>query len=158
VKRLPAPAAPAKAFESASKWDVFLCYNSADRAFVTKVERALRNAGLVSWLDSSTLPPGSYWLEELDKALLEGRIRSAAVFVGPSGIGDSQQLEIRMITDQANRKRLFVFPVILPDASKDPMQIPVLLRYLQHIDFGVKEKEAMKTLVDRIKTVVRSTG
>jgi hypothetical protein len=156
VENVALPGAPAEAHEPASEWDVFLCYNSADRPFVTEVERALRDAGLVSWLDESVLAPGSYWLDALDKALLEGRVRSAAVFVGPAGIGDSQQLEIRMLTDHANHKRLLVIPVILPDASDDSMKIPVLLRYLQNIDFRLKGKDAMKTLVDSVKRVARS--
>ena len=140
-----------------SGWDVFLCYNSTDRPFVAGIEEQLRIEGLVAWLDQSTLPAGSYWLEELDKALNEGRIRSAAIFVGGKGIGDSQDLEIRMMTDQWSRKRLPVIPVILPDVI-ELMHLPPLLRYAQHFDFRRQAEGATRALADAIKRTIQSSA
>jgi len=66
-------------------FDVFLSHNSQDKPVVRQLAQSLTDRGLRVWLDEQELVPGRPWQEALEAAILAAR--SAAVIVGPSGLG-----------------------------------------------------------------------
>jgi TIR domain len=53
----------------AKSFDVFLCYNRADRPTVLQVAKAIRDAGLEVWLDDWVVAPGEPWQLALEAAI-----------------------------------------------------------------------------------------
>ncbi|MFP5289155.1 MAG: toll/interleukin-1 receptor domain-containing protein, partial [Thermoanaerobaculia bacterium] len=97
-------------------YDVFLSYNTRDRASVERVAHALRERGLAVFLDRWYLLAGRPWPVVLEEAL--DSCRAVAVLVGPSGMGDWQQREIYLAMSRQTRDLSFpVIPVLLPGAD-----------------------------------------
>ncbi len=107
----------------ASDFDVFLCYNSADRAEVTAIAGRLKEQGILPWLDVWEIPPGTRWQTELNKILRS--VRSAAVFLGPRGPGPWQEMEVEELLQKLRRRRPII-PVILPLRKGTPRLPPFL--------------------------------
>ena len=66
-------------------FDVFLCHNSDDKPAVREIAQQLVREGIKPWLDEREIRPGTSWQTALEQQI--GFIKSAAVFVGDSGIG-----------------------------------------------------------------------
>jgi formylglycine-generating enzyme required for sulfatase activity/energy-coupling factor transporter ATP-binding protein EcfA2 len=99
-----------------AEFDVFVSYNTLDHAAVEQIGRALKDRGLSVFLDRWELVPGRSWPEALEGHL--ARCRSAAVVLGPSGLGPWQQRERALALDRQGRDPGFgVIPVILPNAD-----------------------------------------
>jgi small GTP-binding protein len=111
--------------EQFGQYDVFLSYSTGDRDQVVEVAEMLRRVGLRPWLDVWDLVPGQPWQEALEHAI--SRVRSAAVFVGPSGIGPWQNREARSFIEEFVRREVPVIPVLLRGAADDA-SLPVFLR------------------------------
>src|SRR5262245_17642079 len=93
-------------------FDVFLSYNSSDHAAVLQVAEILRARGLQPYLDRWSLAAGRPWLPELEQVLR--KCRSAAIFIGPNGLGRIQQRERELaILRQASEPGFPVIPVLL---------------------------------------------
>lgn len=102
----------------APRYDIFLSYNSRDQAAVHKVHEALKNRGLKPWFDREDLTPGRLWQAEAEKGLKS--CRAAAVFIGPSGIGPWENMEVRALLTRAAQEGLPLIPVFLPSAPDKP--------------------------------------
>ena len=101
------------AFTTASSYDVFLSYNSADHCVVEDIARKLRDEGLEPFLDRWALAPGIRWRSELEETL--GSCKAIAIFVGQGQMGSWQQREVDVALDLQNRSpNLPVIPVLLP--------------------------------------------
>ena len=96
----------------AQVYDVFLSHNSKDKPAVREIAEALRARGLVPWLDVIDLIPGRPWQEALEKII--ETCRTAAVFVGRSGIGPWQEPEMRGCLDEFVHRKLPVIPYSCP--------------------------------------------
>ncbi len=93
-------------------FDVFLSYNSSDHAAVLQVAETLRRRGLQPYLDRWSLAAGRPWLPELEQVLRQ--CRSAAIFIGPQGLGRIQQRERELaVLRQASDPGFPVIPVLL---------------------------------------------
>jgi len=89
----------------ASRYDVFLCHNQADKPAVQELADRLCAEGLEPWLDKSDLRRGVPWTEEVEKCLVE-ESASCAVIIGPSGLGPWQEQELRVAQNrQVEAKR-----------------------------------------------------
>jgi hypothetical protein len=140
------PAANGSAPEKKSResYDVFLCHNSADRHAILDIARRLRRAGKVPWLDVWEMPPGRAWQPLLEERI--GHVRSAAVFVGPAGIGPWQRQEIQALLTEFVAQGLPVIPVLLPGAPSKP-ELPLFLRAVGWVDFRQKEPGPFMALI-----------
>ena len=69
-------------------FDVFLCHNSEDKPAVREIAQKLVKEGIKPWLDEEQIRPGTSWQTALGEQIES--IKSAAVFVGDSGIGPWQ--------------------------------------------------------------------
>ncbi len=129
--RPPAVPAGAAAAGRAAPADVFLSHNSEDKAVVRELARALQARGLSVWLDEWELVPGRRWQEALEEVI--GTTRSAAVLVGPSGLGPWEIEEMRACLSQAVDRDLPVIPVLLPGAP-ERVDLPLFLRRFTWVD------------------------
>jgi formylglycine-generating enzyme required for sulfatase activity len=120
--------APADA--KAATYDVFVSYNRSDRDAVRAVVEALRARGVRAWLDEDALQPGRSWLDDVEGVL--GAAKSAALLLGPSGLGPWQKREMRVLVGQSVERGLPVVPVLLPGA--DEARVPLLIEDLTRVD------------------------
>jgi hypothetical protein len=114
------------------EFDVFLCHNSQDKPEVTEIALKLEEMGLRPWLDEWALQPGLPWQRELERQIQS--IKAAAVFVGGSGIGPWQEMEIEAYLRRFVRKGSPVIQVLLTNAPKEPA-LPVFLEGNTWVDF-----------------------
>jgi hypothetical protein len=85
------------------QFDVFLCHNSKDKAEVIEIANELTRQGIKPWLDKWELRPGLAWQSLLEEQI--ENIKSAAVFVGSSGLGPWQSQEMRAFLNLAFRRK-----------------------------------------------------
>jgi len=98
-------------------FDVFLSYNSEDRAAVERVAERLRCERVEAWWDRWHLTPGGSWQAEIVAGLAASK--ACAVVVGPAGLGDWAREELAVALDRAAKERAFrLFMVLLPGAPE----------------------------------------
>jgi formylglycine-generating enzyme required for sulfatase activity len=125
-------------------FDVFLCHNSEDKPQVKKIGNQLKERNFHPWLDEWELRPGFPW-QRLLEAQIE-KIRAAAVFVGVSGIGPWQQMELEAFLREFVTRQCPVIPVILPGASQKP-KLPVFLASFTWVDFRQDQPDPLERLI-----------
>jgi hypothetical protein len=79
-------------------FDVFMCHNSEDKLAVRQIAQKLVQCGIKPWLDEEQIRPGASWQTVLGEQIKN--IKSAAVFVGESGVGPWQNQEIQALLSQ----------------------------------------------------------
>jgi hypothetical protein len=126
------------------KFDVFLCHNVKDKVEVRRIGQELEARDIRTWLDEEQLRPGMAWQVVMEEQI--GLIQSVAVFVGSSGIGPWQSLELYAFLSEFADRRCPVIPVILPDAKTVP-ELPRFLRQMQFVDFRENPNDAMERLI-----------
>jgi hypothetical protein len=127
-----------------NRFDVFMCHNSEDKNEIRTINDRLKGSGINTWLDEEQLPPGRSWQELLEQQIDE--IQTAAVFVGGSGMGPWQSMEIRAFLNEFAPRRCPVIPVILPSCSNVPT-LPIFLRQFTWVDFRKDEPEPYNHLL-----------
>jgi hypothetical protein len=135
---------PLAAKRAANAFDVFLCHNSADKPSVKRIGTLLKTRGLLPWLDEWELPPGQPWQERLERQIAS--IRSAAVFIGGSGISPWHQQEMRGFISEFVDRQVPVIPVLLPEAPARP-ELPLFLRQMTWVDFRTADPDPLERLV-----------
>lgn len=125
-------------------FDVFICHNVEDKDEVRQLARTLSSKGVRVWLDEEQLRPGLAWQIALEDQI--SSIRTAAIFVGSSGLGPWQDLEMRAFLAEFNSRQCPVIPVILQSASSVP-KLPIFLRQVTWVDFRENQESAMKRLL-----------
>ncbi|MCI0654372.1 MAG: TIR domain-containing protein [Methylococcaceae bacterium] len=128
----------------AQSFDVFLCHNSEDKPEIRAIADDLENRGIKVWLDEREIRPGTIWQSVLEEQI--STIKSVAVFVGQSGIGPWQSIEIRAFITEFVERECPVIPAILPSANTKP-QLPVLLKNLHYVDFRDSNTDPTELLI-----------
>ena len=126
------------------EFDVFLCHNSQDKPAVIEIANQLKANNINPWLDKWHLRPGSSWQDSLEHQI--DQIRTAAVFVGNSGLGPWQIEEIKAFLRAFVNRKCPVIPVLLPNAPKEP-KLPVFLQGLMWVDFREHDPEPLGQLI-----------
>ncbi|MCA8953035.1 MAG: toll/interleukin-1 receptor domain-containing protein [Planctomycetes bacterium] len=150
-----ASAPPAPTTPPPSTHDVFLSHNSRDKVPVRELARALETRGVRVWLDEQQLTPGRPWLQELDEIL--GRVLTAAILVGPSGIGPWEEPEMWVCLDEFVQRRMPVIPVLLPGIADAP-QLPRFLRQFTWVDLSAGFADAKLDALARAATGPRDAA
>ena len=122
-------------------YDVFICYNSADRPEALEVGKRLKDQGILPWLDSWR--PGTP-IEEQQRQQI-AKIKSAAVLVGKNGIATFQQMQTDAFLRQFVQRGIPLIPVFLEDAPQEPL--PIFLDGFGWVDFRQREPEPMGQLI-----------
>jgi formylglycine-generating enzyme required for sulfatase activity len=131
-----------------TQFDCFLSYNTLDHRAVERLARALKDRDLTVFLDRWELVPGRSWPDALEGHIR--RCRSAAVLLGPSGMGPWQQREHYLALDRQARDPAFgVIPVILPNA--DPARGFLSLNTWVDLRGGVEDAESIDVLAAAIR-------
>lgn len=125
-------------------FDVFLCYNSEDKFVIKDLGNRLKEKGILPWLDEWELRPGLPWQPLLENQI--EKIKTAAVFVGKTGIGPWQRQELMAFLNEFVQRGCPVIPVVLSDAPQKP-DLPPFLRNMTWVDFRVSEPEPFNRLV-----------
>lgn len=125
-------------------FDVFLAYNGGDRATVERLADHLLDLGLRPWLAPREIPPGRRFQTEIEQAI--DRVASAAIIVGPNGLGRWQALELQALMAEHVEGGLPLIPVLLPTA-----RVPHELKFLRQLDWvrfkrHVHEKRVLEAL------------
>jgi len=125
-------------------FDVFLCYNAADRSQVRTIAERLKSKRVQPWFDEWELRPGLPWQPAVEAAIQH--IGAAAVFVGTAGIGPWQYQEVRALLDEFARRGCAVIPVLLQNAPVKP-GLPPFLSQMTWVDFRRSEPDPLVRLV-----------
>lgn len=130
---------------AANQFDVFLAHNTLDKDLVIRIYRRLSDEGLNAWLDSEQIPPGRWFQEVIQRAI--STVKTAAIFIGPRGIGRWQTLELRSFVSRCVDEDVPVIPVLLPGA-KWPEDL-LFLKELNAVAFdeSIEEIEPFRRLV-----------
>lgn len=130
-------------------FDVFLCFNSADRQVVELLRESLTKGGLSVWFDEDRLALGERLPGGIEKGLRGSS--SVAVCVGPTGIGPWQTEEIYAALHLAMQEQRPVIPVLLPGAPDKP-GLPLFLESRRRVEFrkGFTD-EGLQELIRDIK-------
>jgi hypothetical protein len=130
--------------DDACDYDVFLCHNSRDKEHVIAIGERLKDRGVLPWLDIWEIRPGTRWQRELQRHLKS--IKAAAVFVGPSGPGPWQELEVESILLQLARRGRPIIPVILEGRRGRP-RLPAFLNLWHVVDMREQKPDPFEQLV-----------
>lgn len=125
-------------------FDVFLCHNTDEKTAVRKFNARLKKRGLVTWLDEEQLRPGQIWQVRLEKEI--SQIKAVAVFVGESGFGPWQNMEIYAFLSEFAKQRCPIIPVILKECTEVPT-LPLFLRQFTWVDCRKKYPDPFAQLV-----------
>ncbi len=125
-------------------FEVFICHNSQEKDEVRNMNVRLKKRGIITWFDEEQLPPGRPW-QELLEANIE-QVKTAAVFVGSSGFGPWQDIEVRAFLTEFVRRKCPIIPVILPSCNSVPA-LPLFLRQLTWVDFRKMTPDPFSQLV-----------
>jgi WD40 repeat protein len=136
------------------RFDVFLSYNSLERAAVKRIAEKLRREQLEPWFDRWHLVSGGDWQNGIPEGLRAST--ACAVFVGPSGIGNWEALEYKLATDRMAKDRDFrLFLVLLPGLPEafDANALPPFLSIRTWVDLrpGIEDARAFQSLINAIK-------
>ena len=108
-------------------FDVFLAHNSADKPQVKAIAKELRARGLNPWLDEEQLAPGELCHEAIQRVIPQ--IKSAAICIGPTGLGNWERLELPVLISQFVNKGSPVIPLLLPGVDSIPENLPFLSQF-----------------------------
>lgn len=129
---------------SDQNFDVFLCHNSQDKHTIENIARQLQQKDIRPWLDKWELRPGFPWQKILEGQI--NQIKSAAVFIGPNGIGPWQDQEIDAFLREFVRRECPVIPVMLPECPNPP-ELPVFLSGMTWVDLSEIENDPLVKLI-----------
>ncbi len=125
-------------------FDVFLCYNHADKPAVRAIADRLGDDGLLPWIDDRELAPSQSYFEELERVILNAR--AAAVFLGRHGIGKFQRMEVEALLNQSVRRGMPLLAVFLPDAPEDTSP-PLFLGLKEWVDLRTEGPDPWQRLI-----------
>jgi hypothetical protein len=132
---------------SMRRFDVFLCHNAQDKPRVIAVAEDLMRKGVLPWLDVWEAPPGTMWQMILEEDI--EHCKATAVFVGPTGFGPWQNMEIYAVLDDFTRRRRPIVPVILPGTDQ-ALDFPLFLRNYTRVDLRLSDVNAAQQIIDVI--------
>ncbi|MCI0696277.1 toll/interleukin-1 receptor domain-containing protein [candidate division KSB1 bacterium] len=126
-------------------FDVFLAHNNQDKPQVEAVAEKLKQRGLYPWLDKEQILPGEWFQEVIQQAI--PKVKSAAIFIGPKGLGKWQVLELRSFISRCVEAGIPVIPVLLPGVEDIPQEL-IFLKQLHWVRFAedIDDPEALDEL------------
>lgn len=126
------------------QFDVFLAHNSEDKPQVRAIAQKLKQRDLKYWIDEEQIPPGRPFQDLIQQGILLGK--SAAIFIGPVGLGRWQVLELRSFISQFVNAGKPVIPILLPGIIALPEHL-LFLKELNWVSFArLDDVEALDNL------------
>lgn len=127
------------------QFDVFLAHNSQDKPQVKLIADKLRSRGMTPWLDQEQIPPGRWFQDIIQSAIRE--VKSIAIFIGETGLGRWQMVELRSSISRCVDLDIPVIPVLLPGVHTIPNNL-IFLKDLNWVTFanGIDDTEQLDRL------------
>jgi hypothetical protein len=124
-------------------FQVFLSYNSHDKAEVRLLARLLQARGLAIWFDDSEIVPGDNWMQKMGEGL--GKSDCIVVCIGPADLGGWQRPEMEAAIREHKERNSRVIPLLLPGASE---KLDIFLAAFSRADFraGIEDPDALDRL------------
>lgn len=131
-------------------FDVFMAHNSEDKPSVKILAEKLRQKDINPWLDDEQIAPGQWFQDIIEFA--SRNVKSAAIFIGPKGLGRWQQAELRTFIGQCVKHGLPVIPVLLPGATEFDESLGFLsqLNYVRFL--SLDDNDALNRLIWGIRS------
>jgi hypothetical protein len=126
-----------------SEFDVFLCHTQTDKPEVMQIAEDLETRAIRPWLDVKEIKGGERWQAVIAHQITN--IKSAAVFIGSTGIEGYQALEVDGFINEFRNKGTRVIPVFLASAQGQP-ELPWPLDSFQALDFRRTDPDPMAQL------------
>jgi hypothetical protein len=128
------------------EFDVFLAHNSQDKPQVKAIAAQLERRGLKVWIDDEQILPGRPFQDVIQQAI--SNVKSAAIFIGPQGLGRWEVLEMRTFISQFVNTGLPVIPILLPGVGELPQNL-LFLRQFNWVSFasGINNVGSLEKLV-----------
>lgn len=126
---------------------IFFSYSRSDSAFVLKLAKDLRDAGIDLWLDQLDIKPGSHWDSSIQQAL--NMSHSLIVVLSPTSVASDNVMD-EVSFALGNKKT--VIPVMLTECSP-----PFRLMRLQRIDFTGNYQTGLNQLLKTLEFVFGKT-
>lgn len=123
-------------------WDVFLSYNSHDRARVEGLAERLRESGLRVWFDMWVIEPGDDIYAAIEHGLEYAR--TLVLCMSPAAFESEwvqPERNTSLFRDPQNRERRFI-PILLEDC-----QIPHAIRRFSFVDWREENDDALARLL-----------
>ncbi len=127
------------------QFDVFLAHSSKDKPLIRRIYCKLADLGLRPWLDEEEIAPGTKFQDEIQQAI--GRIKTAAIFFGPDGLGRWQALELKSFISQCVNRDIPIIPVLLPEVEEIPEAL-IFLQEFHAVSFqdSIEDEKALFSL------------
>ena len=119
------------ASSSEHPFDVFLSHNRKDQPAARALAQALRQHGLIVWLDDDELRPGLNWQRQIETGMQQSA--SVAILIGQDRPGPWENEEVQDALALAVNAGKQVIPVLLPDSPITP-KLPRFLKYRSWVD------------------------
>lgn len=128
---------------SKSSYDIFIAYNTADKAFALSIADSLRGEGIKVWIDETEILPGDIFQDKIEQALRS--VAAVVVLCGGQGLGPWEQVETRAALIESVQRGITVIPVAIPGAVSEP-DLPMFLRSFSILDMteGAHDKSVTK--------------
>jgi len=117
-----------------ASFDVFISYNSHDRALVDELIDRLKGRFIRAWVDDGELLPGtSGFQHKIEAAILDAP--AAIIAIGPAGMGPWQEFEVDLCLEQSMRRSIRVIPILLPGSALGLLPARIAARFVI-VDFS----------------------
>jgi hypothetical protein len=126
-------------------FDVFLAHSKLDKLHIELINQELKRRGIKTWLDKEQIPPGRWFQDVIQQAILSSK--TAAIFVGAKGLGKFEIIELRSLISRCLEHEIPVIPILLPGVDNLPEDL-LFLKELNWVRFsqGIDEVEALDNL------------
>jgi len=132
-------------------FDVFLAHNSADKPQIMAIAKQLEERNLRTWLDEDQILGGRLFQDEIQQAI--PRCKTAAIFIGLTGLGRWQGLELRTFISQFVDINIPVIPVLLPGVEEIPDNLN--LKFLRQFNKVRFEDINDSSALDKLERAIR---
>lgn len=129
---------------------VFISYSREDRGFVSRLAADLRGVGVATWTDLENISPGADWQKEIEGALLRAGV---LLYVASENSVSSRWMDTELRAFLRGRGR--IIPVVIDETGAE--RLPDPLRDIQWADFRTDYQEALRSLLDGIRTLQGAT-
>ena len=128
------------------KFDIFLAHNSKDKPAVQSLARELRKRKIKPWVDTEQIRPGTLFQTSITFAIND--VKTVAVIIGESGVGNFQSLEIKTFISKAVDAGIPIIPILLPGIQSINDETLLFLREFQWISFSSLDDQMAYDLLE----------
>jgi TIR domain len=131
----------------------FLCHNNQDKVTIEAINKILKKYGVKTWLDKLDLKLGIKWEDYIIENI--SQFDYILIFLGPSGLGRTQELEILNVIKRFQMNKKGIVPVLLDGFHENKHLFPEYITYdivasYYCIDLQNEAVEPLKKLISEI--------